>query len=77
MYNFGFIDLRCVGPYERSFRAARSAIGASVALERAWVTETMAEAELVIASGGLDAESSDMSAGFCRLERMRFGSIFR
>ena len=59
MYNFGFSDLRCVRPYERAFRAARSAAGASAVLERARVTETMAEAlgeaELVVASSGLEA----------------------
>ena len=59
MYNFGFNDLRCVRPYEPAFRAARSAAGAASMLQHARVTDTLAEAlgeaELVVASTGLEA----------------------
>jgi tRNA/rRNA methyltransferase len=59
MYNFGFADLWCVRPYEAAFRSARSAAGAESVLARARVTDTLAEAldeaELVVASSGLEA----------------------
>ncbi len=59
MYNFGFSDLWCVRPYELAFRAARSAVGAASVLENARVTsdlaEALSEAELVVASTGLEA----------------------
>ncbi len=58
MFNFGFSDLWCVRPYEPAFRAARSAAGASVVLERAKVTSDLAEAlgdaELIVGSTGLE-----------------------
>ncbi len=59
MHNFGFTDLRCVRPYDEAFRSARSASGAEAVLARARVTDTLAEAlgeaELVVASSGLEA----------------------
>ncbi len=58
MYNFGFADLWCVRPYEPSFRSARSAAGAAAVLQRAHVTDALAEAvsdaELVVACSGLE-----------------------
>lgn len=59
MYNFGFSDLWCVRPYDVAFRQARSAVGATSVLASARVTrdlaEALAEAELVVASSGLQA----------------------
>lgn len=58
MFNFGFTDLWCVRPYAPAFRSARSAAGAASVLARARVAETLAEAlaeaELVVASSGLE-----------------------
>lgn len=59
MYNFGFANLWCVSPYEKAFRSARSAAGATAVLTRARVADGLAEAlagvELVVASSGLDS----------------------
>lgn len=59
MYNFGFSDLWCVQPYEPAFRSARSAAGAASVLESARIGsdlgEAVADAELVVASSGLEA----------------------
>ncbi|MDE0127377.1 MAG: RNA methyltransferase [Bryobacterales bacterium] len=59
MYNFGFSDLWCVRPYDRAFRAARSAAGAASVLRNACVAgdlaEAIADAELVVGSSGLEA----------------------
>ena len=57
--NFGFSDLWCVRPYEVAFRSARSAVGAVAVLEKAIVTDSLAEAlhdiDLVVGCSGLDA----------------------
>ena len=59
MLNFGFTDLRCVRPYELSFRSARSAAGAGSVLADAKVcadlSEALGEAELVVGCSGLEA----------------------
>ncbi|MDE0102657.1 MAG: TrmJ/YjtD family RNA methyltransferase [Bryobacterales bacterium] len=59
MLNFGFTDLRCVRPYELSFRSARSAGGAGSVLAEARVcadlAEALGEAELVVGCSGLEA----------------------
>ncbi|MDE0108968.1 MAG: RNA methyltransferase [Bryobacterales bacterium] len=59
MYNFGFADLWCVRPYEPSFRSARSSAGAAAVMQRARVTDDLAEAvseaELVVACSGLES----------------------
>ena len=44
MSNFGFHGLRLVNPYDRAFREARSAVGASVVLARAEEYKSVAEA---------------------------------
>ena len=44
MSNFGFLHLRVVNPHEAAFREARSAVGASVVLERAEEYHSVAEA---------------------------------
>jgi tRNA/rRNA methyltransferase len=44
MSNFGFLHLRVVNPYQAPFREARSAVGASVVLERAEEYRSVAEA---------------------------------
>ena len=58
MLNFGFSDLRCVRPYERSFRSARSAAGASSVLAGARVTgrlaDALGDADLVVGCSGLE-----------------------
>ena len=57
--NFGFGDIWCVRPYDVAFRSARSAAGAASLLERATVTDNLAEAldnaELVVGCSGLEA----------------------
>lgn len=44
MSNFGFLRLRVVRPYEKAFRTARSAVGASELLKNAEQFDTVAEA---------------------------------
>src|SRR5579863_8770089 len=44
MSNFGFRHLRTVNPYEKAFREARSAVGASDVLEKAEQFKSVAEA---------------------------------
>jgi tRNA/rRNA methyltransferase len=44
MSNFGFFRLRVVNPYEKAFRTARSAVGASELLAKAEQFDTLAEA---------------------------------
>src|ERR1700690_3279632 len=44
MSNFGFRHLRTVNPYEKAFREARSAVGASDVLEEAEQFKSVAEA---------------------------------
>jgi len=44
MSNFGFRHLRTVNPYEKAFREARSAVGASDVLEKAEQYKSVAEA---------------------------------
>src|SRR5436305_5980968 len=52
MSNFGFWHLRVVNPYERSFRQARSAVGATRVLTSAEicqsVTDAVADCTLVV-----------------------------
>lgn len=44
MSNFGFSCLRAVNPYEKAFREARSAVGASAVLQNAREFDTVADA---------------------------------
>jgi TrmH family RNA methyltransferase len=44
MSNFGALHLRVVAPYERAFREAKSAVGASALLQNAEEFQTLAEA---------------------------------
>lgn len=57
--NFGFSELWCVRPYDVAFRSARSAAGAVSVIEKATVTDDLAEAlhdvDLVVGCSGLDA----------------------
>jgi tRNA/rRNA methyltransferase len=61
MLNFGFSRLWLVKPYDVAFRAARSAVGATEVLERACVTQDLAEAlggaSLVVGTSGVDSRS--------------------
>ena len=61
MLNFGFSRLWLVKPYDVAFRAARSAVGAAEVLERARVTQDLAEAlggaSLVVGTSGVDERS--------------------
>jgi tRNA/rRNA methyltransferase len=61
MLNFGFSRLWLVRPYDVAFRAARSAVGAAEVLERARVTQDLAEAlggaSLVVGTSGVEGRS--------------------
>lgn len=61
MLNFGFSRLWLVRPYDVAFRAARSAVGAAEVLERARVTQDLAEAlggaSLVVGTSGVESRS--------------------
>jgi tRNA/rRNA methyltransferase len=61
MLNFGFSRLWLVKPYDLAFRAARSAVGAAEVLERARVTQDLAEAlggaSLVVGTSGVEDRS--------------------
>ena len=61
MLNFGFSRLWLVKPYDLAFRRARSAVGATEVLQKACVTEDLAEAlgeaSLVVGTSGVDSRS--------------------
>lgn len=71
MSNFGFLNLRLVNPYEVAFRNARSAVNATVVLERADVYKTVAEAvadsSLVVGTTAIGHR--DLQHSLVRLER--------
>jgi tRNA/rRNA methyltransferase len=58
MANFGFARLAVVAPYERHWREAKSAVGASDLLQNARITESIADAvadcTLVVGTGSLE-----------------------
>jgi TrmH family RNA methyltransferase len=58
MSNFGALQLRVVNPYEKAFREARSAVGASALLAKAEefdnVGEAVADCELVVGTTAAD-----------------------
>ena len=58
MFNFGFSDLWLVEPYDKAFRKARSAVGATKVLRDARVTsdlaEALGEASLIVGASGVE-----------------------
>lgn len=66
MANFGLSRLTVVAPYAENWRAARSAVGAPELLQRARVTETLAEAvadaTLVMGTGTLTYRKAEQEA---------------
>jgi tRNA/rRNA methyltransferase len=89
MSNFGALRLRVVNPYERAFREARSAVGASAVLreaeECATVEEAVADCALVVGTTAIGnreikhpLRSLDKAGAVLRkrLERDRVGLLF-
>jgi tRNA/rRNA methyltransferase len=64
MYNFGFDDLWLVSPWEKSFRDAKSAMGATKVLQNARVTSSLAEAlgnaSLIAATSAAKGRTTDL-----------------
>jgi TrmH family RNA methyltransferase len=66
MSNFGFLQLRLVHPYDRAFREARSAVGASAVLQKATefssVPEAVADCSLVVGTTSLHRRAPEQPA---------------
>lgn len=64
MYNFGFDDLWLIKPWDKAFREAKSAKGASTMLRHARVTssftEALGDASLVVATSAAKGRSTDL-----------------
>jgi TrmH family RNA methyltransferase len=70
MSNFGLVRLRVVNPYEKAFRQARSAVGASAVLANAEEYETVAEAvaDCTLVVGTTAVRHRDLQHPIRRLE---------
>lgn len=70
MSNFGFLRLRVVNPYDKAFREARSAVGASAVLKNAEEHENIADAiaDCTLVVGTTAARDRELQHPMRRLE---------
>jgi tRNA C32,U32 (ribose-2'-O)-methylase TrmJ len=70
MSNLGFPHLRLVNPYDKAFRDARSAVGATATMEAAEVFDTVAEAvaDCSLVVGTTAVGHRDLQHSLVRLE---------